>query len=152
MKSYSEEYGKEGSLIKDVVRSIMEEGPGVFLRRRGSAHGSWSPLSDIFEKDNQFLISMDLPGINISDVSIVAEENTLTISGSRQKPNELTDECCYRNERMFGNFERVFNMPANIDKEKIEAKYSDGVLSVILPKLPESQKKAIKINISKNTK
>ncbi len=147
MKDYKNDYLMDRPILRDIFRSLVNEAPAFLLKKRPSSGGLWEPLSDIYEKDDNYIISVDLPGLSIDDIKLIIENNTLSISGTRPKPQEYTDECCFRGERFYGSFEKAFNLPDKIDRDKVEAKYADGVLSVVLPKLPESKKKAININI-----
>lgn len=141
--------GAESHPISDLVRTIFDDSPSVFGKANKPIYSAWQPLSDIYEKDDNFIISMDLPGISVDDIKLTAEEDALIIAGSRNRSKEIKDEYCYRNERYFGSFEKVFNIPDNIDKDKIQAKYNNGVLKIILPKMPKAKKQNIKIDINK---
>lgn len=132
--------------LKDIVRSIFDDGPEQY-RKKPLFYGSWEPLADIFEKDDNFVISVDLPGIDPKCINITSENNILTISGNRERCKEFSDNCCFKNERYFGSFEKSFNVPDNIDFNNVKASYNEGVLNVLLPKTPESKKKRISINI-----
>lgn len=99
-----------------------------------------------FETDDAFLASMDIPGVNLSDINIDQEEDKLTISATRKNPFDKTGE-------MTKKYSQVFILPKNIEAEKINAHYENGVLSLTLPKSEENKvKKKIQISTGQKPK
>jgi HSP20 family protein len=103
--------------------------------------GNCAPAS-IWETDTHFHLEFDLPGSNVDDVDLKVVENVLHITASRNVPDDVE---YIRQERKFGAVERQFGLPARIDESGIEASMNAGVLSVSIPKAPESQVKKIEI-------
>ncbi|MCP4581664.1 MAG: Hsp20/alpha crystallin family protein [candidate division Zixibacteria bacterium] len=101
-----------------------------------------TPAVEITESDKGFAIMMELPGSNRDEIKVWQENSIITISGEKeaQSGNRIL------NERIFGKFQRTFRLPDNVDREKIEANYSDGVVTVEIAKLEEASRKNIKIN------
>jgi HSP20 family protein len=106
-----------------------------------------SPSIDIYEEGNELIIKGDLPGINKEDIKVDLTENILTISGEKKKEEKVEREDYYRFERSFGSFCRRFEMPGDIDTDKVKAHFEDGVLEVRIPKTKEAEKKHKKIPI-----
>ena len=109
---------------------------------------AWSPAIDVQESGKSFFIYADLPGLSKSDIKVSIENNTLSISGKKERlKNEDNDSFHYR-ERNYGSFNRSFKLTKNVDDKKISAKFSDGVLSITIPKLKNAltTNKTIKIN------
>lgn len=104
----------------------------------------WYPAADIAENDNQYVITVDLPGIDRSTLEISVDDNRLAIRGLRT----IATPANQRVERPRGRFLRSFGVPSSVDQSKIGADYKDGVLSVILPKLTEQKAKKIEIKIT----
>jgi HSP20 family protein len=100
---------------------------------------SWVPALDVWETESDVVYSFDLPGIPEDSIAIEVSEGTLTVSGERQKVEEVSEDRYYRFERRFGAFSRAVGLPQGIDESKIAASYRDGVLEVRVPK-PEEQK------------
>jgi len=100
------------------------------------------PAAEIRETENAYTVLVELPGSTRDDIKIWQEDNMLTISGEKkaQTGNRVL------NERVFGKFQRSFRLPENVDREKIEANYADGVVTVEIPKLEKAKPKDIKIN------
>ena len=87
-------------------------------------------------------LEFDLPGVHVEDVDLKVVENVLHVTASRQPKGDVT---FVRQERHFGTIERQFSLPARIDESGIEAEMNSGVLTVNVPKAPESQVKKIEI-------
>lgn len=110
----------------------------------GDARG-WVPALDVIEKADAFEISVDLPGIDPADVEITVEDSTLTLSGTREFTNEVTDEHVHRIERRYGAFSRSLSLPKNVKAEEIDAAFDKGVLTVHVPKAEDAKPKRISI-------
>jgi HSP20 family protein len=102
----------------------------------------FSPAIDLEEKEGNYLISADLPGIKKEDIRIELNDNMLTISGERTR--EVKSEGKYT-ERSYGKFSRSFSLPGQVSAEKISAQFNDGVLQVTVPKSEGTRSRAIKI-------
>ena len=94
----------------------------------------WRPAVDIKEEKNCFLIVADVPGINPKDIEITMENGVLTVKGERHLDAEDSNENFKRVDRMNGTFYRRFSLPDTADGERIEAKGSNGVLEITIPK------------------
>ena len=110
-----------------------------------SGLGMWNPAVDLYEKDDHFMIKAELPGVDKNDINIDLKDRLLTLSGERTHDKEVNEENYYRRERSYGKFQRAFTLPADVDSDKIEAEFKDGVLQIKVPK-PE-EKKAKKVTI-----
>ncbi|MBI5286337.1 MAG: Hsp20/alpha crystallin family protein [Deltaproteobacteria bacterium] len=109
--------------------------------------GVWSPAVDIYETDEAIVLKAELPGINKEDVIIEVKDNTLLLKGERRFEKDVKEENYHRMERSYGVFQRVFALPGTVDKEKVNARYKDGVLEIALPKIQEAKPKQIKIKV-----
>lgn len=115
--------------------------------RRGSADLTALPAVDVSETDKAYEINADLPGMDEKNVEVKVANGILTIKGEKRDEKEEKQKDYYMRERSFGSFERSFQVPDNVDGEKIEANFKKGVLSVTLPKKAEAQKSAKNITI-----
>lgn len=109
--------------------------------------GDWSPAVDVFETKDNIELRAELPGLKASDVDISHENDVLTLSGERTMSKETKEENYHRVERSYGCFSRSFALPSRVQKDKIKAKFTDGVLHVTLPKAEEAKAKQIKIEV-----
>ena len=105
----------------------------------------WIPASDIAETDTEYHVTMELPGIDMKELDISFSEGVLTVNGEKTEGVSI-GESCYCSERYYGPFQRSFRIPGAVDKENIEAKYRDGILTVSLAKSKESAVKKIEIH------
>ena len=99
---------------------------------------------DIYEKEGNYHIEMDLPGFKKEDISIEAKDGYLTIKASKSdEVNENDEERNYvRRERVFGSYERTFSL-GDLDQEKIDASFQDGTLKIVVPKKEEVENKKL---------
>ncbi len=104
------------------------------------------PTCDINETREHYLVSFDMPGVKKEDIKIEVQGNTLLISGERQHEiKESNTEIAIRHERIYGKFERTFELPNSINADKIEAQYDNGVLNVALPKAEAAKGRTVQI-------
>lgn len=103
---------------------------------------SWpvAPAIDLAEKEKEFEITAELPGIDEKNVEIKVSNNTLTIKGEKTEEKEEKEKDYHLSERRYGAFQRSFTLPDGVDADKIEASFGKGVLTVKLPKTAEAQK------------
>jgi HSP20 family protein len=108
------------------------------------------PAVNIIEDDKSFTLSLAAPGLKKEDFHIQMNGTMLTISSEKEEQKEEKDERMTRNEYNFTSFTRTFNVPEDIEMEKIAANYENGVLTLMLPKKEEAKKmmqtKNIKVN------
>jgi HSP20 family protein len=106
---------------------------------------AYSPAMDVSESESQYVVSLDLPGVQIGDVKIEIHEDRLSISGARPAAVRPEGSQYHREERSFGAFRRTLVLPKNVDSEKVEASYQAGVLEVVVPKIAKAQPRTIEI-------
>ena len=109
----------------------------------------WSPAIDVFEKEDKFLVKVELPGVKEEDVNVTVAGGTLTIEGEKQAESEVKNKGYYYRETSYGSFSRSITIPSTVDASKIEANYDKGVLEITLPKAPEVKPKKITLATKK---
>ncbi len=130
----------------DPTSELAELHGGFFGQPDRSAIESlWAPAVDMYETQNEVVVSADLPGIEEKDIRVSITGDLLTIQGQRQAKEEVKDGGHYRREQWFGKFERTLTLPMAVETGQVKATYRDGVLSVKLPKAEEIKPKEIKI-------
>jgi HSP20 family protein len=100
------------------------------------------PALDVIENEDSVTVRINVPGIDAKDIDIQVEGDMLTISGEKTAPEG--ERFLYR-ERRTGAFKRSLRLAETLDTDQIEATYTNGVLSLVLPKRPETQPKRIKV-------
>jgi HSP20 family protein len=106
------------------------------------------PAVNITDNKDDFVVSLAVPGMKKDDFNIDVEGNMLTISCDKEEKKEEKDSRYTRKEYNYSSFSRSFTLPDEIMKEKIEARYEDGVLKLMLPKKEEAKKMAISKHIA----
>ena len=107
----------------------------------------WDTAVDVAESEKGYEITVELPGMDEKNVEVMVSNGNLTIRGEKKEEKEEKKKDYYLHERHFGSFERSFEIPEGVDADKIEAGFKKGVLTVTLPKKPEAQKPAKKIEV-----
>ena len=102
------------------------------------------PAVNITEQKNQYLVSLAAPGLKKEDLKINVDGNMLTINSEKEESKEEKEKTFTRKEYNYSSFSRCFTLPEEINQEKIEAKYEDGVLKISLPRKDGMNKPAAK--------
>jgi HSP20 family protein len=105
----------------------------------------YTPACEITETEKQYLVSMDIPGINKEDIGLEVKENQLYVTGKRKWESKSEKDNVLRSERRYGKFSRVFTLPQNVNADMIEARFENGVLEILLPKEEKAQTRKISI-------
>ena len=156
---------REPSLFEDVwspfarLREDMDRLFGNFIGRVGGppslgrgqtvdpfaafGHGFGGALAavDVVESDKDYRLTAELPGLDEKSAEYTLADNTLTIKGEKKDEREEKDGGYVYSERRFGSFQRSFRVPENVDRDKIEATFKNGVLTLVLPKNPAAAEK-----------
>ena len=109
---------------------------------------NWKPEIDIEESNNIFLIKADIPGVSKKDIKLSITGDQLTISGERKERIEDSNDYYHYRERSIGKFKRSFNLPESVNRDKIHARFKNGILSIELEKHEELEPKEKEITIS----
>lgn len=122
--------------------------PGIW-RAFPSEEMVWAPAIDVLEKEDKFLVKVELPGVKEEDVNVSVAGGTLTIEGEKKAESEVKKKGYYYTETSYGSFSRSITIPSIVDASKIEASYDKGVLEITLPKAPEVKPKKIAVAAKK---
>jgi HSP20 family protein len=137
-----EPFRELAALQSEMSRWMNQATPGSGGNGQSS---SWLPAVDVWETDDELMLSFDLPGIPEDKISVELDDNVLTVSGERERAQESSGERFYRYERRFGAFSRSVTLPAGVDESQIKADYRDGVLEVRVPRPEDPKPKRIQI-------
>ena len=124
--------------FEDAVSRILSE---------PRASRPWSPAVDISETENELILKADLPDVKLSDIDVRVENQTLTIKGERQFEKDEKTKGYHRIERNYGTFVRSFTVPSTVEADKVGAEYTNGVLTVKLPKKEAAKPRRVKIEV-----
>jgi len=135
----AEEFPRSIRLFQDTVNRLLSEPPR-----------NWAPAVDILETEDALTLKADLPGVKPEEVDIRLEDGTITLKGERKFEQDSNAKGYHRVERSSGNFVRCFSLPESVDAGKVAADFSNGVLTVTLPKKETAKPRSVKIAVSKN--
>jgi len=133
-------------LFDDFFSPATAEGR-AFTAPAQSAAALVRPSIDVDETDQAYRVSAELPGLTEKDVELNLRDNALTISGEKRSEREEEHGGRRYAERSFGRFERTIPFPAEVDAERVDAVFRNGVLTVTLPKNQKAQDKTRRIEV-----
>jgi len=102
------------------------------------------PCVDVIDAEKEIIVQAEIPGIDPKELNISLNGRMLTIKGEKKSEYEEKKENYYRMERKYGVFSRTIELPADVDPDKVEATYKDGVLKIRLPKMETGKKISVK--------
>ena len=105
----------------------------------------WMPASDISETEKEYVVTVELPGIDMKGIDISYINGVLTVKGEKKKESNEA-ESCHCAERYSGAFERSFRIPSDVNSNKIDATYKDGILKLVVAKSEKSVPKKIEVH------
>src|ERR1700728_4059687 len=111
---------------------------------QGSA---WSPAVDILETEDAITLKADVPDVNVDNLDIRVENNTLTLKGHRKFEKDEKVKGFHRIERSYGEFVRSFAVPSTVETDKVAADYKNGVLTITLPKKEAAKPRQVKVAV-----
>ena len=133
--------------IFDEVEQMMHQAFGHSFEN-GSSRLSYSPLMNVSETESDYLIMMDLPGVEKKDVEVNLKNGILTVSGERKTSEKSDENNRIWHETTYGMFSRSFELNSEILEDKIKANFKDGVLNITIPKAEEIKPAVKKISVS----
>jgi HSP20 family protein len=116
-----------------------------------SASIAWTPTVEISEREGEYRILAELPGLSPNEVRVEVEDDALILQGERQLERDATEGGIRRSERQFGFFYRRIPLPEGADPEQAKAKFHDGILEITIP-APDRQAKRRQIQIEADSK
>jgi HSP20 family protein len=106
---------------------------------------SWIPAVDVWETEDELIYAFDLPGIPEDKIAVEFDDGSLTVSGERERTEEVSGDRLYRYERRFGTFSRTIGLPQGVSEDSIKADYKDGVLEVHVRKPQQPKPRRIQV-------
>ena len=138
---------REMSDLWDVASEMdrLFDVPSELLPRMAVREGLWHPTLDVYNRPEELIVELELPGVKMEELDLRVEENHLILEGTRKRAEEYKEEDRFFNERMFGAFHRVIHLPSDVDADRVEARFSEGLLTIRLPKTRRAEGKKIDI-------
>jgi HSP20 family protein len=113
---------------------------------------NWVPSVETLSKDGQYVVRLDVPGVDPKDVEVSVQENNLIIKGERKSSHETKEKDYHYREAAYGRFERRLALPQGVDRDKVTASYKNGVLEISVPRPVALAGKTIPIQIEEVSK
>jgi HSP20 family protein len=139
-----EDFGLESGLR---VPRFLSRGRELLRREAGFVPAEWAPRVDVLEREEQFVIRADLPGMSKEDIKVEVSDDVLTIQGERKHEEKEEREGYYYNERSYGSFYRAIPLPEGADASKATADFRKGVLEVSVPAPSRRESKARRLEV-----
>ena len=127
-------WGHAWDAFQDLEREVDRMLQGVNLSLHGLRSARRFPQVNLIEAEDHFLLTAEVPGVEISDLEVTAVGGRLTIKGVRHPPEEARDDTFRRQERFQGNWQRTIQLPDRVEEDGLKAEYSAGVLRITLQK------------------
>jgi HSP20 family protein len=118
--------------------------------KAAQAETQFTPACEVEESEGHYFLNFEMPGVSKDDVQVEFLGNQLIVSGERKNSRKTKEQGSWYSERQYGKFQRTFTLPTGVDPEKIEANYTDGVLSLMIPKAESAKPRQIKIGSNSN--
>ena len=106
---------------------------------------SWSPRANVAETENELEMTVELPGVKPEDVHVELHDGELWVRGEMKNETEEKGKTFHKVERRYGEFRRILPLPTAADKEKVDARLTNGVLKIVVPKVEKARPKAVEV-------
>lgn len=139
-------WGQAWDPYRDLEREVDRLLQGVNLSLHGVRFSRRFPQVNVLELDDCFVLTAEIPGIDVSQLEVTMSSGFVTIKGTRLPPVEAREDTFRRQERFHGPWQRKIQLPDRINEDGMRADYKAGVLRVTLPKAPSTAVRQIKVN------
>lgn len=129
--------------LLNLQRALERSHDSDWLRGSTTGMGAF-PLINIFQREDDFVALVELPGVSKADIEIQAKENAIRVSG-RKATSFQEGASVHRRERVSGVFNRTISLPVAVDADRVTAEYKDGLLALFIPRAESDKPRTIKI-------
>lgn len=119
---------------RQYLRDMWDEFMDLTDRTPAFARRTWSPAVDVKQTDKAYVLEADLPGMTEDDIDVRVESDRLVLSSSKEEEEKTEEEGYIRRERYQRTFNRTFRLPSDVNEEKIDATFRNGVLTITMPR------------------
>jgi HSP20 family protein len=139
---------RELSNVQDMMDRMFDDG---FVRPFSRALWDTAsvPTMDLYQTENDIVVKMGLPGVKPDDIQISVTNGVLCIRGEVKEEEEKKEKTYHLRERRYGSFSRSVTLPSNVDVDKSDADFKNGILTLTLPKAEEAKSKTIVVKAKK---
>ncbi len=139
-------WGQSWQAIENLEREVDRLLQGVNLTFHGIRFGRQYPAVNLYELEEEYLLTVELPGTRVEDLDLSIAAGILTLKGKRSDLGEVPDDRFRRHERFRGEWQRSLSIPDNTQEEQLSAGFSNGILKIHLPKSPRLQPRQIPVS------
>jgi HSP20 family protein len=132
--------------IRDEIDRLFDSFLGRTPTFRRTAEGEWSPVVDVQETPDEFIVIVEVPGMKKEDISISLTGDAISISGDKKR-DDVGNITYHRLERSCGRFRRTISLPTEVTADEVNATYEDGLLTITLPKVEKKKPTEISIEV-----
>ena len=138
-------WGQNWNALRDLEREVDQLLQRVNLTFHGLRFGRQYPPMNLYELDDEYLLTAELPGTKIEDLELTVAGGILTIRGKRSDTDDVPEERFRRQERFRGSWQRAVSVPDRVREEELRAELSSGILRIHLPKAEAAKPRAIPV-------
>jgi HSP20 family protein len=138
-------WGQSWRLFQDLEREVDRLLHGVDMTFHGIRFGRQYPAINLYQLDDEYLLTAELPGMRADELDVSIAGGILTLKGTREKPENVSDDQFRRNERFHGAWQRSFSLPERVQEDRLSAEFNSGILKIHLPKAEETEPRQIPI-------
>jgi HSP20 family protein len=138
-------WGHHWEAIGDLEREVDRLLRSVTLSFQGLRFGQQYPAVNLYELEDEYVLTAELPGTSAEDLDLSVSNGVLTLRGSRHDPEHANEECYRRRERPHGSWQRALSVPDRVVEEGVRAELTNGILKVHLPKAPAEKPRQIAV-------
>lgn len=138
-------WGQSWDPFHDLEREVDRLLQGVNFAFHGIRFGRQFPAVNLYELDDEYLLTAQLPGTRAEDLDLTIAGGILTLKGQRSDPEGVPDDHFRRHERFRGSWQRVLSLPDRVQEDRLRADFSNGVLQIHLPKLEQTAPRQIRV-------
>lgn len=132
--------------MSKMIESVFEDF-GITENKKNKTGNYWMPAIELLEKNNEYEVKAELPGMSKDDVEVEISNNNIIIRGETKQEKEEKTENIYRSEFRYGKFLRTIPLPSEIKSDEAKASFKEGILKINAPKAQEETKKLNKLTI-----
>lgn len=133
--------------LQEEMNRLFESSMGTPQQSSGLLSSDFVPAVDVLRNKESIIVRADLPGMSKDNLDVTVLNNRLFIRGEKKRETETDEKNAHRLERFFGSFERVIDLPAQVNPEAIKASFKDGVLEVTAPLREEAKPRQISLEV-----
>lgn len=120
------------------------------IARSAEPQTAWRPAVELKDSGDHFVVRAELPGLEAKDLNVEVTREAVSIAGERRQSQTTTEKGVFRSEFRYGQFHRVVPLPVEVQNDQVQADYTNGILTLTLPKVVEVRNQVVKVNLTQS--